>query len=166
MRLRRADGTPVSGMSATLLDASGAMVRSLPTDASGERRFEGLPAGIYFLVWTDALAGTGVSEPVQLDGKKPATLEKVLGQGAPVELHLRSTAVWRRRRRSPGGLLPRRDRAGPYLSGMTTGLRFSQAGEISLGRLASGRYLVRLWVHGTKSERALTVGSEPASLRM
>ena len=166
VRLRRVDGTPVSGMPATLLDASGAMVRSLPTDASGERRFEGLPPGVYFLVWTDALAGTGVSEPVQLDGKKPATLEKVLSEGAPVELTcdpqqcggavVDLLAVY-----SPVGM-----KLGPYLSGMTSGLRFSQAGEISLGRLASGHYLVRLWVHGTKSERSLTVGSEPTSLKM
>lgn len=49
---------------------------------------------------------------------------------------------------------------------MTSGLRLSQAGEVSLWRLAPGRYLVRLWVHGAKSERSLTVGSEPVDLEM
>ena len=33
------------------------MVRSLPTDALGERRFEDLAGGIYFLVWMDAASG-------------------------------------------------------------------------------------------------------------
>jgi hypothetical protein len=166
VRLHRADGTPVSGMPATLLDASGAMVRSLPTDASGERRFEGLPAGMYFLVWTDALAGTGVSEPIQLDGKQPATVEKTLGEGAPIDLSCNPElcggavvdllAVY-----SSAGL-----EIGPYLSGMTSGLRFSQTGGIALGRLSPGRYLVRLWVRGTKSEQPVTVGSEPVDLKM
>jgi 5-hydroxyisourate hydrolase-like protein (transthyretin family) len=166
VRLHRPDGTPISGMPATLLDASGAMVRSLPTDAAGERRFEGLPAGLYFLVWTDALAGTGVSEPIQLDGKRPATLEKVLGEGTPVALtcdpqQCGGAAVDLLGVYSTAGI-----EIGPYLSGMTSGLRFSQAGGISLGRLAPGRYLVRLWVHGARSERPLTVGSEPVDLGM
>ena len=165
-RLRRADGTPISGMPATLLDASGAMVRSLPTDAAGERRFEGLPAGVYFLVWTDAMAGTGVSEPIRLDGKQPATVEKVLDEGAPVELTCNPEscggaivdllAVY-----SPTGI-----EIGPYLSGMTSGLRCSPAVSIVLGRLAPGHYLVRLWVRGSKGERPLTVGSEAVVLSM
>jgi 5-hydroxyisourate hydrolase-like protein (transthyretin family) len=166
VRLRRVDGAPISGMPATLLDASGAMVRSLPTDAAGEQRFEGLPAGLYFLVWTDALAGTGISEPVQLDGKKPTILEKTLGEGAPVELtcdprQCGGAAVDLLAVYSSAGI-----EIGPYLSGMTSGLHFSQAGQISLGRLAPGRYLVRLWVHGAKSERTLTVGSQPVGLEM
>ena len=94
------------------------------------------------------------------------TLEKVLGEGAPVELtcdpqQCGGAAVDLIAVYSPAGI-----EIGPYLSGMTSGLRFSQAGEISLGRLAPGRYLVRLWVHGAKRERSLTVGSEPVGLEM
>jgi hypothetical protein len=166
VKLHRSDGTPISGMPATLLDAGGAMVRSLPTDAGGERRFEGLAAGTYFLVWTDALAGTGVSEPIQLDGKRPATVEKILGEGAPIELSCKpeqcgGAAVDLLSVYSAAGI-----EIGAYLSGMTSGLHFSQAGEMTLGRLSPGRYLVRLWVRGAKSERPLTVGTDPVDLGM
>ncbi len=160
VRLRRSDGTVVSGIPATLLDGSGAMVRSLPTDAMGERRFEDLPAGVYFLVWTDAVAGTGVSEPILLDGRKPVTVEKILPEGAPVQLTCDASAC--------GGAgidflgLYSKDgiEIGPYLSGIAASLRFSQTGGISLGRIAPGQYLLRVWLRGTKSEKPLALGSQ------
>jgi hypothetical protein len=158
--LRRVDGTPAVGVPATLLDASGVMVRSLPTDGAGERTFDDVPAGVYFLVWTDAAAGTGISGPVRLDGKRQATLDTILPEGAGVELSCAAeacagAAVDRVALFSPDGV-----DLSPYLSGVTPALRLSAAGRSSLGRVSPGRYLLRVWLRGSAFERTLTVGTD------
>jgi hypothetical protein len=47
----------------------------------------------------------------------------------------------------------------PYLSGVSAGMRFSQDGELPLGRLSPGGYILRIAAHGSAWSKALTVGS-------
>ncbi|MGH7487144.1 MAG: MSCRAMM family protein, partial [bacterium] len=166
IRLRREDGTPISGMPATLLDASGAMIRSLPTNALGERQYDDLPAGIYFLVWTDAVAGTGASGPISLDGRRPVTLEKALPEGAPVQLTCDAAVCGGAGIDFLGLYSADGIEIGPYLSGVSSSLRFSQAGGISLGRVTPGQYLLKVWLRGAKSERPLAVSSQALAVRV
>jgi hypothetical protein len=166
VRLRREDGTPISGVLATLLDASGAMVRSLPTDALGERRFEDLPGGVYFLVWMDAASGTGASGPISLDGRRPVTLEKVLPEGAPVQLTCDATVCGGAGIDFLGLYSADGLEIAPYLSGVASSMRFSQTGRISLGRITPGEYVLRVWMRGAKSERPLVVSSQAISVPM
>ncbi|MFL6194356.1 MAG: collagen binding domain-containing protein [Thermoanaerobaculia bacterium] len=157
VRLHRPDGSPASGILATLLDASGVMVRSLPTDAAGERRFENLSAGAYFLVWSDAVAGAGVSQPLRLDGREPAPFDLVLPEGAPVQLTCDPAACGGAAVDFLGVYSAEGLELGPYLSGASSALRFSREGGLGLGRLSPGRYLLRLWLRGVKLEAPLAV---------
>lgn len=117
-------------------------------------------------MWTDAVAGTGASGPISLDGRRPVTLEKVLPEGAPVQLTCESAGC--------GGAgidflaLYSADgvEIGPYLSGVSSSLRFSQTGGISLGRITPGQYLLKVWLHGVKSERPLAVSSQALAVKV
>lgn len=160
IRLLREDGSAVSGMMVNLLNESGRMVRSLLSDDQGRRRYEGLPAGSYFVVWTDPLSGTGVSEPIVVQGAEQAAFERVLPTGGSVELacnweecggaSVEHVAVF-----SPQGV-----DIGGYLSGVAPALRFSSDGQLTLGRLSRDTYLVRVWAGNRTREAVVTVDSE------
>lgn len=84
--LRRADGTGVSGAPVTVYDLQGNLVQSMPTLTSGERAFENLPAGEYFVAWSEPLAGAGVTSRIQVAPRRSQEVEPVLSPGASVVL--------------------------------------------------------------------------------
>jgi hypothetical protein len=94
VRLLRPDGSPASWVPLTLLDATGRMVRALPTDSTGGERFDGLSAGRYTLVWSDSFAGSGASDPFDVGSGSERSYERTLTAGSAVTLPLRPGPVW------------------------------------------------------------------------
>lgn len=164
--LARADGTPVDGAPVTVYDAEGTLVKSLPTTASGERSFAEIPEGEYFVAWMEPLAGAGSSAPVSAGAFQRPKIEPVLETGASVILVCPAANCGG----APVELLEVRTTDGldltPLLSGLTPALRFGADGELSLGRLARGRYLFRLWVAGERWEKETTVGEGEVRIRV
>ncbi|RMH18849.1 MAG: carboxypeptidase regulatory-like domain-containing protein [Acidobacteria bacterium] len=164
VRLRRADGSAAAGSFVTVLDAGGSMVRSLPADAQGRRDFDHLPAGTYFLVWSDPVAGTGISEPLRVSAAEPVTYDVALPPGVGVDLRcvleecaggrLEAMAVY-----SADGL-----EIGSFLPALSTPMRFSADGRLALGRLAPGRYVVRAFVAGRAVDRVVSLAGERVTL--
>lgn len=162
VRLVRQDGSPVAGSLFTLLNEAGRMIRSLPSDSQGHRRFDALPAGTYFVVWTDSLAGAGISQPIILEAGEQRRFEQVLRAGSSVEITCSApscdgapvdhVAVYS----SVGVDL------GPYLSGVAPALRFSSEGKLALGRLSRATYLLKVWTGSVARETVFTADSEVA----
>lgn len=158
VRLQRSDGGSVPGSLATLLDEAGSMVRSLTTDADGVRLYEDLPPGTYTLVWSDTHAGTGASSPIKLRAGDRASWNAPLGSGSLLAVHCEpalcaGAAVELLALHTVTGV-----QIAPYLSGFSSSMRFSSAGEITLGRLSPGRYLLTLWVGGKRFHKAFEAG--------
>ncbi len=159
VRLTRPDGSPASWVPLTLLDATGHMIRALPTDSTGGERFEGLPAGRYTLVWADSFAGSGASEPFEVESGKERSSERTLPAGSALTLHCALDLCGGQGIDSLSLTTPSGTEIAPYLSGVSAGMRFSQDGELPLGRLSPGGYLLRIAAHGTTWSKTLTVGS-------
>lgn len=158
VRLSRTDGSPAGWVQVSLLDASGGLVRALPTDAFGIRLFEDLPAGRYFVVWSDALAGTGVSREVQVAAGEAAEVTEVLGDGATLDLVCAAE-------RCGGALVDvlalfseQGLEISPYLQAVAPSMRFSQDGTLRLGRVSPGRFTLLLAAGGAETRRSLAVG--------
>jgi 5-hydroxyisourate hydrolase-like protein (transthyretin family) len=159
VRLHYPDGAPAAWVPVTLLDASGALVRSLPTNGSGEKEFEGLPSGAYRLVWSDPYAGAGASEPIQIAAGPPRLVEKTLSEGGPLEIACALERCAGRRIDALSIVAASGAELGPQLSGASPALRFSADGRASLGRLSPGRYLLRLWTRGEVWSQSFSLGS-------
>lgn len=166
VRLVRQDGSPVAGSLFTLLDEAGRMIRSLPSDSRGQRRFDALPAGTYFVVWTDSLAGAGISQPIVLEAGEERRFEQVLQAGSSIEITCSASscdgapvdhvAVY-----SSAGV-----DLGPYLSGVAPALRFSSEGTLALGRLSPATYLLKVWTGSVARETVFTADSEIARVAL
>ncbi|MEO6191535.1 MAG: carboxypeptidase regulatory-like domain-containing protein [Thermoanaerobaculia bacterium] len=159
VRLRRPDGSPASWVPLTLLDATGSMVRALPTDSTGEERFGGLPAGRYILVWSDSFAGSGASEPFEIESGSERSYERSLTAGSAVRLHCALDLCGGQGVDSLSLTTSSGAEIAPYLSGVSAGMRFSREGELPLGRLGPGSYLLRIAAHGATWSKTVTVGS-------
>lgn len=159
VRLLRPDGSPASWVPLTLLDATGRMVRALPTDSTGGERFDGLSAGRYALVWTDSFAGSGASEPFDVESGSERSYERTLTAGSAVTLHCALDLCGGQTIDSLSLTNSFGAEIAPYLSGVSAGMCFSRDGELPLGRLSPGRYLLRISAHGTAWSKALTIGS-------
>ena len=155
VRLTRSGGAPADFVPVMLLDGAGAMVRSLPTDASGARDFEDLPPGRYTVVWADSFFGAGASEPMQVDGPAPVTFARELTPGARLYLDCRSPECSGK----PVELLNVFSSSGAeiasYLSGVSVGLRLPYGGRLALGTLSPGSYYLRIGVAGRIVDRQL-----------
>ncbi|MCP4589106.1 MAG: hypothetical protein GY842_00035 [bacterium] len=160
VRLERSDGSPAAGAPATLLNRSGLMAASLPTDSYGRQHFRNLRPGEYFLVWSDAVAGTGISGQIRIEGGAPARFERTLPPGAAVALGCDP--------KLSGGkaieflaLYPAQGpEISPYLSGVAAASRFSDGGAFALGRLSPGRYSLRLGIEGAIWEQSFVVAGD------
>lgn len=156
--LRRGDGTGVAGVPVTVYDRLGSLLQSQPTLPSGSRVFEGLPAGEVFVAWADALAGAGATSRVRVSPRDPQVVEPELTTGASVVL----ACPAQRCAGAPAELIAVHSaenlELSPQLSGVSAGLRFSESADLSLGRLAPGRYLFRLWVDGERWRREVEIG--------
>ena len=164
VRLSCADGSPAGWVPVTLLDAAGGLVRALPTDAFGLRRFEDLPAGSYFAVWSDALAGAGVSREVRVTTGEAAEVEQVLGEGVALDLACAAercggelvdfVALFA----EPGVEIS------PYLQAVAPSMRFAADGTLRLGRVSPGRFTLLLAAGGAETRRTLSVDGGPGAL--
>jgi hypothetical protein len=166
VHLERPDGSPGSWIPLALLDVTGRTIQALPTDTAGELRFQNLPPGTYVLVWSDPFAGTGASEPLQIETGREATFQRTLPEGASVELHCdldlcAGRAVDRLALSTSTGV-----EIGPYLSGVSPALRFSAAGELTLGRLTPGSYVLRVWSGGRDWSKSVAVGAGEARVSL
>jgi hypothetical protein len=161
--LRRADGTAVFGVPATAVDAGGR--RTVLPQVEGDRSFANLPAGVYVVSWSEPLHGVGASSPVQVGPGRRPIVERVLDAGASVLI----TCPAHRCGDAPVELLTVHSLDGVELTSMLSGivpaLRFSSAGDLSVGRLSPGRYVVRLWMDGEEWEREVIVGTGEARVR-
>jgi hypothetical protein len=108
------------------------------------------------------VAGAGVSQPLRLDGREPASFELVLPEGAPVQLTCDPAACGGAAVDFLGVYSAEGLELGPYLSGASAALRFSRDGGLALGRLSPGRYLLRLWLRGIKMETPFAVDGPSA----
>ncbi len=160
--LTRNDGSPLAGALVSLLDPAGRVLRSLPADERGVRVFDDLSAGEYFVLWSDPWAGVGHSPPIRIDGADgagPSRWSTVLPPGGALRVlcgldSCGGAAVDLLSVHSAAGLP-----VGAFLSGVGSGLRFSAAGELDLGRLAPGAYRVTLWVAGQHLEAPVSIAS-------
>jgi Carboxypeptidase regulatory-like domain len=160
VQLTRGDGSAADYVAVTLLDPTGAMIRSLPTDSSGIRQFEDLPPGQYIAAWADAYCGVGASEPITVDGQTAATYSRTLTPGARLEVTCTSPECSAK----PLSLLNVLSASGvdiaAYLSGVSVGLRFSSdSGRLTLGTLSPGAYSMRIGVGGAVYEHTLRAAS-------
>jgi hypothetical protein len=161
VELRRSDGSPLSRVQLSLLDAGGVMVRSLLSDWNGEKRFQDLPEGAYALVWSDTLAGTGASPPIAVVAGETARYCAVLPAAPPVRIDCAPALCAGEGVDVLQVLVPAGIEITPYLAGAQVGMRFSDGGELALGRLSPGRYLLRVGAGALRAERLLDVrGSE------
>ncbi len=158
--LTRTDGTGVNGIPVTLFDVRGTLAKSLPTNDSGRRAFDNVPPGKYIIGWSDPFAGAGCSSSVQIDASRTPALSATLERGASVVLRCSDHQC----AGAPIGLLEVYSADGlemsPLLSGITPAIRLSADGEVSIGRLAPGRYRFRLWVADRRWQKDVTVGSD------
>ena len=140
VRLSGEGGQPLSFTFVTLLTEGGALVRSLPLDALGSRRFEDVQAGTYRIVWTDPAYGLGISAPISVQGGEEAAVEQQLRSPAFLDLVCQSDAC----RLTPlEGLAlfaaPGLDIAS-LLPGFSPGLAVSAEGRVALGAIQPGDY--------------------------
>lgn len=166
VRLRKPDGAPASWVSLALLDEAGRAVRTLPTDGAGEKRFEDLPAGLYVLVWADPYAGTGASEPFRIDGGRETDFQRTLSEGGAVQIRCDLELCAGQPIDSLSLSTPSGAEISPFLSGLSAALRFSATGEVALGRLSPGSYLLKVRTPDRSWSKSLSVGAEEARISL
>lgn len=159
LQLVRSDGSPAAGAQVNLLSSAGRMVRSLLADPSGARRYEGLPAGSYFVVWKDSLGGVGASEEIVVAHGETRRVDLEVARGAPLTLScpsgscgggtLDQVALYTAHGLEVGAFL--RTTAGP--------VRIVPDGSLILGHLAPGRYLLRVWRNGGPQDRIVEISA-------
>jgi hypothetical protein len=155
VRLGRDDGSPLSRVQFTLLDANGVMVRSLLSDWNGEKLFQGLAEGAYVVVWSDTLSGTGASTPIQVASGETSGYRATLPAASSVSLLCEPSLCGGEGLDRLEVLVPAGLEITSYLAGAHVGMRFSESGSLALGRLTPGRYLLRARAGGLYAERIL-----------
>jgi hypothetical protein len=161
VRLMRPGNLPASGVPLVLLDTAGQTVQSLPTLPNGQRLLKDVLEGEYYLAWTDASAGAGVSEALTVRPGKTTDFEHVLEKGGLVEVscpevQCGNEPVWRLALYSADGL-----ELAPFLTTASPVQRFSREGLLVLGRLTPGKYELRLGFSGTERGKAFSVDDSP-----
>jgi hypothetical protein len=130
------------------------MLRSLMLDSYGEIVFDDLASGRYFLLWHDALTGTGAS-PVEVGPDRPLHFTRVLQAGAPLVLECGESCA--------GDALPAVAVLGDsgvevtsHLPAISPALRFSPTGRLVLGHLQPGSYVIRSWLGDQQRDHQIT----------
>lgn len=155
--LERADGSPLARVLFTVLDAQGTMVRSLLSEWDGTKVFEDLAAGEYVVVWSDSLAGTGASPPLALTPGETTTFRSSVAPASAVVLRCDPSLCGGQGLQQLQVVAPAGVEITPYLAGIHVGMRFSEAGDLVLGRLSPGHYLLRAASGGTMIEALIEV---------
>lgn len=154
VHLERSDGSRPSRATISLFSEGGWMLRSLMLDSYGEIVFDDLPSGRYFLLWHDALTGTGAS-PIEVGPDRPLHFTRVLQAGAPLVLECGESCA--------GDALPAVAVLGAsgvevtsHLPAISPALRFSPAGRLVLGHLQPGSYVIRSWLGDRQHDHQVT----------
>ncbi len=152
--LRRAEGSPLAGVFVSLVDQGGTTVRSLLSDAQGDRRYDDLAPGRYHVVWSDPGIGVGVSRTLNVRAGETTRLRKVLPRGGAVTLVCGSAVCGGR---PLDHLLLFSGETGVeisrFMAGMAANARFTRQGRLSLGSLSPGSYVIHVGVGGVDVER-------------
>jgi hypothetical protein len=164
--LRHRDGRPAAGIPVNLLDESGATLRALPTDSNGNRVFDNVPAGNYWLVWSDSVAGTGLSRRLELVADEPLIIDHALDQGVDLTLACQSFACAGEPLEGLAVYGTDGLEIGAFMPAMTTAMRFSADGRLDLGRLSPGRYLVRTVRAGQLTDQTVTLDYGALTLKL
>jgi len=157
----RSDGSPLAGAFVSLIDDAGTTVRSLLSDAGGQRRYDDLSPGRYYVVWSAATTGVGVSQPLEVRAGETTEWQHVAPPSGSVTLSCGPSICGGRPLShllvfsSDTGV-----ELGRFLGGMAAGATFSAQGRLTLGSLAPGRYLVSAGVGGVALEATLAVSPD------
>lgn len=163
--LTRGDGTPAADVPVSLFEADGRMVSFRRTPADGSVTFPNLPSGTYHATWYEPLSGAGVSPPLRPKPYEVSSVARTLATGGSLVL---SCSL----QRCADALIDLLEivsdegvEIGPALPGISSALRLSRDGSISLGRLAPGRYTVRLRIGDHNWEERLTANPGGVTVR-
>lgn len=159
--LRREDQSPLAGVFVSVVDDLGSTVRSLLSDATGERFYDGLSPGRYHVVWSDAGTGVGVSRPLEVQSGSTERYRKTLPRGSSVTLACAPSVCGGRTLEhlllfsaETGVELAR------FLQGIAAEARFTSDGRLPLGSLSPGTYIIHVRAEGMTVERTLEVPSD------
>lgn len=161
---QRPNGSRAAGTALVLMDESGQSLRALPTDGRGTLGLSELPRGRFAFVWSDALSGTGASDPFDLrSGSRDLDLEIGRGRDLIVDCQGEGCA---------GARLPwfaifteHGIDLAPYLL-RSPAIAFSEEGEAHVGRLGPGTYRVVSMAAGRRLEKTLEVSSGPGEVEL
>lgn len=165
VRLERGDGSRPARATISLFSEGGWMLRSQILDLYGETVFDEVAPGRYFLLWHDPMTGTGAS-PVHVAQDEPTDFARLLAPGAPFVLDCGERCAG-----APLAGVALVGDAGiditSHLPAISPALRFSQAGQVVLGRLQPGSYVVRTWLDGRQRDDPFVVLSgEPVAIAL
>ncbi len=147
-RLSGPSGSPLSHVYVGLFTPSGARLTSLPLDALGERSWEELAAGTYYLTWSDPALGVGASRFFSVAAGERAEQNLRLETPARVSLLCRDPACVGRPLRVLSILDAQGIDLAAFVPGVSPGLSLSAAGGLDLGKLAPGNYRLLVAVAG------------------
>jgi hypothetical protein len=165
--LRRNATTAAAGVMLVVVDSAGRQLRALPTLIDGTLHIAGLTTGVVHVVWSDPLAGTGISAPIEL---RPGLQSVTLTLDPGKDLVLRCEGDCEGRSTGPIQIIERRSGIdlAPILA-RSRAIAYSENAEAWIGRLSPGEYEIvanagRLSVHET-FEIAAGPGEARLSLR-
>lgn len=162
--VRRGQDIPAAGVAVSIVDAAGRQLRAFPTMADGKLHVTRLPAGTVHLIWSDPLAGVGISPPIQLrPGPQEVTVRLEPGKDLIVRCEALDCAG-----ASLGSISFTTARGidlAPFLF-RSGAIVYSAAGTAYLGRLAPGSYDVAASSGAFRLTKQLEVGSGPGEVEL
>jgi Carboxypeptidase regulatory-like domain len=157
-------GTPAAGVAVSIVDAVGRQLRASPTLADGKLHIAGLSVGTVHVIWSDPLAGVGMSPPIRLRaGEQDLDLQLVPGKDLIMRcdaLDCSGTRLGSFAFTSEHGI----DLA-PFLQ-RTGAIVYSDRGAAYLGRLAPGTYGVAARSGAFEMHERLDLGSGPGEVAL
>lgn len=160
--LNRDAATPASGVAVVIVDSTGRQLRALPTLLDGNLHVSGLPPGVVHVIWSDPLAGVGLSPPIVL-ASGPQKVSMQIVPGKDLVLHCEAGECSGAR----VGWLSIRDRSGidivPFLL-RSGALVYSESAKAHVGRLAPGTYDVTAASGELRLKKSVEVGNGPGEV--
>jgi hypothetical protein len=160
--VKRDPDTPAAGVAVAIVDAVGRQLRAFPTLANGKLHATGLSAGTIHIIWSDPLAGVGMSAPIQLrSGPQDASV--VLEPGKDLIVHCEAAECSGARLGSLAFTNEHGIDLAPFLHRMRA-VVYSDRGAAYLGRLAPGSYDVAANSGAFRLTQHLELGSGPGEV--
>lgn len=162
--VKRDGAIPAAGVAVSIVDAVGRQLRAFPTLADGKLHTTGLSAGTVYLIWSDPLAGVGMSAPIHLrSGPQEANVHLEPGKDLVVRCEASDCSGARL------GSLAFTSEHGidlaPFFQRMGA-VVYSDRGSAYLGRLAPGRYDVAASAGAFQLSQDLELGSGPGEVAL